>query len=146
MNSIGSQVWVSSTIFLTINLTLLGGLFYKILDKNTAESLLIYRAQGHITLPLILAIGTIICIVIIVFLCFWKRWLKRMKFHTANCFERMGEIESLLSMKRVTRVKIADNMYDEKNKKNREDKQSTKLNTTLICKTHLSPKAPHHMI
>jgi hypothetical protein len=42
-DSIGSQAWVATTIFLTINVTLLGGILYTIINKVMFENTNLHR-------------------------------------------------------------------------------------------------------
>ncbi|MFC1927357.1 hypothetical protein ACFLW7_02115 [Chloroflexota bacterium] len=101
VNSAGSEVWVSTTIFLTINVTLLGGLFYSfmtrvVLDKPDLEG--ISLALKVVTFIGFTALGVgILCI-----LKQWVNWLERMKFKVAVDFERMRELEASLGMRRHT--------------------------------------------
>jgi hypothetical protein len=114
INSIGSQVWVSTTIFLTINVTLLSGLLYSFITKNVfslenINEIVKLQILGPRIAVTALGIG------IIVVLHRWKQWMKRMKFHTAVNFDRMGTIERRLGMSRHTISRRLDKFF--KNKK-----------------------------
>jgi len=121
-DSIGSQVWVSTTIFLSINVTLLGGVLYSLLrmDAFSVENLI-----GSIQFPILVPRGlaTALGIGIIVILCFWKRWLKRMRFRTAINFERMGTIEDMLGMQKHKMCRRFDLDYKYKGKMSQDDKR-----------------------
>ncbi len=110
-DSIGSQVWVSTTIFLTINVTLLGGLFYTLITRIVLEN----PELGSISLPIrvMTLIGlTALSSGIIWILGKWVNWLKRMRFRTSINFERMGEIEPFLGMRKHTMCRELDQEYD----------------------------------
>jgi hypothetical protein len=104
VDSIGSQIWVSTTIFLTINVALLGGLVYTLMRNLGSSSL---------ELRLIILISFIaLSIGIILILNKWVNWLERMRFRTAINFEREYELEALLGMRRHTMCRERDEEYD----------------------------------
>ena len=114
---IGSQVWVSTTIFLSINVTLLGGILYGILTSDGLSKVYFGVTKTKCLPPqiLIACLGiTILGAGIIFILCNWQQWLKRMKFRTAANFERMKEIESMLGMRRHTIVRLFDKANEDK--------------------------------
>jgi hypothetical protein len=121
INSIGSQVWVSTTIFLTINVTLLGGLFYTLIAKVVLGNGSLIRANV-IVIYLVLIGITVVGVGIIWILRKWINWLKRMRFRTGINFERMGEIEHMLGMRMHTMCRRFDLDYkDYKENKMSED-------------------------
>ena len=109
-NHIGSQVWVSTTIFLTINVTLLGGLFYTLITK------IVFRNSGLgeinlITLGLVLVGVTALGAGIIWILKKWIDWLKRMRCRTSVNFERIKQIERILGMRRHLMCRLIDEKF-----------------------------------
>ncbi len=115
-NSIGSQVWVSTTIFLSINITLLGWLLHSIITKDAFGMSIVTSMTdlGNIIEPNILGTKiatTAIGIGIICILRFWKRWLKRMRFQTTVNFDRMGTIERKLRICRHTISRRLDKTF-----------------------------------
>ena len=109
-DSIGSQVWVATTIFLSINVTLLGGLIYTLITKMVLEHPDLTKICWII--PIIALIGvTILGIGIIWILRKWIDWLKRMRFRTAVNFERMHTIERLLGMCKHTISRRLDRTF-----------------------------------
>jgi len=85
-DSIGSQVWTSTSIFMSINVAVLGGVAYGIITKG------IPLEENTKWLVLALGLG------IISIFTFWMRWLNRMQFLTSINYERMREIEDELGM------------------------------------------------
>lgn len=111
IESIGSQVWVSTTIFLTINVTLLGGLFSTLITRNIFSNTDLRRIS--LSIPILLLVGvTVLIIGIIWILRKWIGWLKRMRFTTSINYEREGEIEQLLGMNRHTMIRKLDLEYE----------------------------------
>ena len=104
---IGSQVWVSTTIFLTINVTLLGGLFYTLITKIVLENGSLGGANTIALLATLIGV-TALGIGIILVLKKWINWLKRMRFRTSVNFERMKQIEHILGMRRHLMCRLID--------------------------------------
>lgn len=113
-DTIGSQVWVSTTIFLTVNVTLLGGLFYTTITRILFEN----PDLGSISLPIRIALIflTTLSIGMILILGKWVDWLKRMRFRTSVNYERMYVIEPFLGMRRHTMCRELDDEYKSLNK------------------------------
>ena len=102
-DAIGSQAWVSTTIFLTINVALLGGLVYALMRDLGSSSL---------ELRLIILISFIaLSVGIILILKKWVNWLKRMRFTASINYERMGQIERFLGMRKHTMCYELDEEY-----------------------------------
>jgi hypothetical protein len=123
-DSIGSQVWTSTTIFLSINVTLLGGLLYGLLTTDVfsiknLDEIIQFQVLGPRIAATVLGLG------IIVILCRWSQWLRRMRFHTAANSERMGTIERRLRICKHTIVRKLDLAF--KNKKNQTSEQKHNL-------------------
>jgi hypothetical protein len=112
VNSAGSEVWVSTTIFLTINVSLLGGLFYSfmtriVLDKPDLEGV-------SLALKIVTFVGfTALSSGVLWILKKWVNWLTRMRFKVAVDFERMRELEPSLGMRRQTMSREFDLEYDD---------------------------------
>jgi len=88
-NAIGSQVWVSTTIFMGFNVTLLAALIGlyavgNVIDDPLPDVLVVL-------LPII-----ILSLGVISILCFWKRWLQRVRYVTFVNYIRMRQIENKL--------------------------------------------------
>jgi hypothetical protein len=110
-NSVGSEVWVSTTIFLTINVSLLGGLFYSFMTRIVLENPDLESIS--LALRIITSIGfTALGLGILWILKKWVNWLKRMRFRVAVNFERMREIEKSLGMRKQTMARELDLEYD----------------------------------
>lgn len=107
---IGHEVWLSTTIFLTINVTLLGGLFYTIITRIVLDNpdLRSISSPIQITFIVLTAIG----FGMVLILGKWVDWLKRMRFRAAINFARMGEIEPFLGMRKATMCRELDRQYD----------------------------------
>jgi len=99
-NSIGSEVWISTTVFLSINVALLGGITYGIMTNGLPTN-----AKW---LVLVLGLG-----IILIFIK-WIRWLWRMQFLTSINYERMREIEDTLGMEKNWMARGLDLKYDTK--------------------------------
>jgi hypothetical protein len=113
-DSVGSEVWVSTTIFLTINVTLLGGLFYSFMTRIVLENPDLESIS--LALRIITLVGfTALSLGILWILKKWVNWLKRMRFRVAMNFERMREIEQSLGMRKQTMSRELDLVYDRLN-------------------------------
>jgi len=86
-NSIGSQVWIATSVFMSVNVALFGSVVYSMISSSLLE-------RNIKCLGLVLGVG------IIVILYCWKRWLNRMQFLTSINYERMREIEEALEMRK----------------------------------------------
>ncbi|NWF77333.1 MAG: hypothetical protein HXY36_01855 [Chloroflexi bacterium] len=86
-DSIGSQVWIATSVFMSVNVALLGAVIYSMTGSSLLE-------RNIRCLVLVLGAG------IIAILHFWKRWLNRMQFLTSINYERMREIEDELGMRK----------------------------------------------
>ena len=112
VNSAGSEVWVSTTIFLTINVSLLGGLFYSFLTRIVLDSPDLKGVSAP--LGLIASIGfTALGLGILWILKKWVNWLLRMRFKVAVDFERMRELEASLGMRRHRMGRELDIEHDD---------------------------------
>jgi hypothetical protein len=113
-DSIGSQTWTSTTIFMTANVTLLVGLVYGILTSETLARAIAQKDVATTIPQITAAIGGILVVGggIIVILCRWISWLKRMRFLTGLNYQRMTAIEKALGMRRQWLVRYFDKRYD----------------------------------
>jgi MFS superfamily sulfate permease-like transporter len=136
INSIGSQVWVSTTIFLSINVTLLGGILYGILTNEAFFEAIKTECLPRQILLVCLAITILGAGIIFILYC-WQKWLKRMKFQAAANFERMNRIESILTMERHTIVRMFDK-YSEGKLTKQEEKVFKKFLETYDLKDKYS--------
>jgi hypothetical protein len=93
INTIGTESWQASAIFLLVNAGVLAYLFQ------------IEHGEPH-TLFMVLIIG----IIFILIFCFWKRFIKRMQFVQTITFERMREIEDELGLWKNWYVHILDEL------------------------------------
>jgi len=85
-DSIGRQVWLSTSVFLSTNVGLLGWIAYGITTRGAPHPDNIHW--------LVLGLGLGIISIFI----FWIHWLNRMQFLTRMNYERMREIEIDLGM------------------------------------------------
>jgi hypothetical protein len=109
-DAIGSQAWVSTTIFLTINVALLSGLFYTLITRIILENPCLLNVS--LSLRVLTLVGfTALSIGIIVILKKWVNWLKRMRFTVSINYERMGQIEQFLGMRKHTMCYELDEEY-----------------------------------
>ncbi len=114
IDSIGSQVWSSTTIFLTVNVLLLTGIIYGTLTSEILSLVFTSKDVACVPLPIILVLGGIIVVGggIIAILCRWIPWLRRMRFLTGMNYERMNAIERALGMERHLLVRRFDEKYN----------------------------------
>jgi hypothetical protein len=99
-NSLETQVWTSTTIFMSFNVTLLSGLIYLILTNNIS----VPEENQQILYPFLLLV--FIGIITILFL--WINWLKRVKLMRYINNSRMRLIEHELNMWKNRMVPIVD--------------------------------------
>ncbi len=100
-NSIESQVWTSTTIFMGLNVTLAGGLMFAILNGTFNAN--IDKRPWLFALYLLLFFGIIAILVL------WKKWLERTRQQRALNNWRMQRIEEELGMWKNRMVSILDN-------------------------------------
>jgi len=103
--SIGHQMWTSTTIFMSVNVAILGWVAYGIITKGALVGNSIF---------LILALG----LGIIIILVFWMGWINRMHFLTRINFRRMRDIEIVLGMSKTS----MSNSLDEWNRRSENDR------------------------
>jgi len=99
---------------MTANVTLLVGIVYGILTSKTLANAIAQKDTAT-TMPQIIAAIVGIMLVgggIIVILCRWISWLKRMRFITGLNYQRMTAIERALGMWRQRLVRYFDKRYD----------------------------------
>jgi hypothetical protein len=99
-NSIGHEVWSSTTIFLTVSVTLLAGLIYGTMTNDVFTKLF---CRGNINIwPIVMALSgvMIVGIGIIIIFCRWIGWLKRTEFLTRLNYETLRDIETNLGMEK----------------------------------------------
>ena len=91
-DAIGSQVWTSTSIFMSVNVSLLGALIYGLVHYLAKDG-------DAVTCPVLpLVCITILAIGLIIILICWKRWLNRTKFVRRINHKRMRQIEVELGM------------------------------------------------
>lgn len=114
--SIGSQTWTSTTIFMTVNVSLLAGLVYGILTSETLANAIAQKDIATTIPQTIIALVGIVLVGggVIAILCRWISWLKRMRFLTGLNYQRMNAIERVLVMRRHWLVRYFDERYDPK--------------------------------
>lgn len=94
INSLNSQVWQSTAIFLSVNALVVAYVFQK------------EKASDWDSLLLTLVIGAIFILV----LNFWKRWINRARFNQGIIYERMRDIEDELGMWKNWYIHILDGL------------------------------------
>lgn len=109
-NSIGSQMWVSTSIFISTNVALLGWLAKSIGSVENLNRLVL------LTVP-VLGIG------LILILWYWIRWVDRMRFLTRVNYERMRDIEYELGMQKNWMVRGLDVAHEKDKKGELENKE-----------------------
>jgi len=97
INSLDTQVWQATTIFLLINVGVLAYIFQK--EKHDLNSLL-----------LVLVIG----VIFIIAFDRWKRWINRAQFNQAIIYERVRDIEDELGMWKNWYIHIIDGLKAKK--------------------------------
>jgi hypothetical protein len=95
--SIGHEIWLATTIFLTVSVMSLTGLIYGAMTSN------IFSKGNVDTPPQIVTIMILVGIVVVgigigISLWWWIQWIKRMQFLTRINYARMHEIEGCLGM------------------------------------------------
>ncbi len=100
-NSLESQVWTSTTIFMSFNVTLLGGLMYAVLANRI-------HADTDMK-QIIWALSLLMFFGIIAILFLWKEWLKRTRLMRYINNSRMRQIEEKLEMWKNRMIPIVDN-------------------------------------
>lgn len=99
-NSLEAQVWTSTTIFMSFNVTLLGGLMFAVLSDNIGAG--IENQQWLVPLFALAFFG------IIAILNLWKKWLERVRSQRAINNWRMSRIEVELNIWKSRMTPIMD--------------------------------------
>jgi len=103
INALNTQVWLATSIFLSINS---GALAYVFKQGQ-------HGVDGLLTVSVI---GTILILI----LHFWKRWIKRVQFLHLITFHRMRQIEEALGLWKNRLVDAVDAFFDDSKKKSSE--------------------------
>ncbi len=93
-NAIASQVWLSTSIFMSINLTLFGGLLYALLQSK----ILIHGTIGNQNLTFVMSLALLLAVAVVLILCSWRAWLQRTQHITRVNNIRMRQIEDAIQV------------------------------------------------
>lgn len=116
-NAIASQIWLSTSIFISINLTLFGGLLYALFQSKV----LTRRISENPNFMFVIFLGLLLAVAVVLILCGWRSWLQRTHHLSYVNNVRMRQIEDTITVdgKTVMRknwlVRGLDLMYREGN-------------------------------
>lgn len=93
-NAIASQVWLSTSIFMSINLTLFGGLLFALLQSK----ILVWGITENPNSLFVLLLALLLAVAVVLTLCGWRSWLQRTQHITYVNNARMRQIEDAIKV------------------------------------------------
>ncbi len=111
LNALNAQVWLATSIFLSINSGVLAYIF-----KQSLNSL-------DVLVPVFVSVIGIIAILI---LALWKRWIKRVQFVHLITYHRMRQIEEALGLWKNRFVAALDDSKNDPSKASKRLKEDCK--------------------